>query len=32
MGQPGRDDYSIWQTDSEQVAAAVRALEELLKD
>ena len=32
MGQPGRDDYSIWQTDSEQVAAAMRALEELLKD
>ncbi len=31
MGQPGRDDYSIWQTDSKKVAAAVRALQELTR-
>ncbi len=32
MGQPGRDDYSIWQTDSEKVSAAVHALKELTQD
>ena len=32
MGQPGRDDYSVWQTDSEKVAAAADALKELTRD
>lgn len=32
MGQPGEDEYSIWQTDSERVAAAINVLKELTQD